>query len=236
MEPKIELRENRNGLLWPYYQEEKALSASSLTEVLKQIEYGDLQIPEYVLRIAALNGKSFHQIIQDYFQKGPDSLSPSDWEVNEKVYKKLHETINFMEKNRQILNSHCFLGKERLHYTFHKEVLIATYADLEFEDYIVELKSNNVKMHESPLTLLTFEIQLLIQHLCTKKKKEIYLLWSTGSGVIFHQFKVSDSLLKVLDTLIDLVKKKDDYSLEKKREIVKKILLDYSPRRLIGLD
>jgi len=42
--------------------------------------------------------------------------------------------------------------------------------------------------------------------------------------------------LKVLDTLIDLVKKKDDYSLEKKREIVKKILLDYSPRRLIGLD
>jgi hypothetical protein len=236
VEPKIELKENKNGLLWPYYQEVKALSASSLTEVLKQIEYGDLQIPEYVLRIAALNGKSFHQIIQDYFQKGPNSSSPSNWEVNEKVYKKLHETIDFIEKeeNQQVFSSHCFLGKERLHYTFYKEVLIATYTDLEFEDYIVELKSNNVKMHESPLTLLTFEIQLLIQRLCTKK--EIYLLWSTGSGVIFHQFKVSDSLLKVLDTLIDLVKKKDDYSLEKKREIVEKILLDYSPRRLIGLD
>jgi hypothetical protein len=81
------------------------------------------------------------------------------------------------------------------------------------------------------LTLLTFQIQLLIQHLCTKK--EVYLLWSTGSGVIFHQFKVSDSLLKVLDTLIDLVKKRNDYSLEKKREIVENILLDYSPCRLL---
>ena len=233
VEPKIELKENRNGLLWPYYQEEKALSASSLTEILKQIEYGDLQIPEYVLRIAALNGESFHQIIQDYFQKGPNPSSPSNWQVNEKVYKKLRETINFIEEeeNQQVFNSHCFLGKERLHYTFHEGVLIATYTDLEFEDYIVELKSNNIKMHESPLTLLTFEIQLLIQHLCTKK--EIYLLWSTGNGVIFHQFKVSDNLLKVLDTLIDLVKKKDDYSLEKKREIVEKILLGYSPRRLL---
>jgi hypothetical protein len=93
------------------------------------------------------------------------------------------------------------------------------------------LKTNNIKMHESPLTLITFQIQLLIQHLCTKK--EVYLLWSTGNGVIFHQFKISDDLLKVLDTLIDLVKKGDSYSAEKKREIVKQILLDYSPRRLL---
>lgn len=234
MEPKIELRENKNGLLWPYYQEEKAWSASSLTEILKQIEYGDLQIPEFVLQIAARNGKLFHQIIQEFVQKGPDSPTPTDWKVSEKVRQKLHETINFIEQNRQILNSHCFLGSERLHHTFYKGVLIATYIDLEFEDYIVELKTNNIKMHESPLTLLTFQIQLLIQHLCTKK--EVYLLWSTGNGVIFHQFQVSDSLLKVLDTLIDLVKKRDDYSLERKREIVEKILLDYSPSRLISLD
>jgi len=234
MEPKIELRENRNGLLWPYYQDEKARSASSLTEILKQIEYGELQIPEFVLQIAARNGKLFHQIIQEFIQKGPDSATSTDWKVSEKVRQKLHETIDFIEKNRQILNSHCFLGSERLHYTFYKEVLIATYTDLEFEDYIVELKTNNIKMHESPLTLLTFQIQLLIQHLCTKK--EVYLLWSTGSGVIFHQFQISDDLLKVLDTLIDLVKKRDDYSLEKKREIVEKILLDYSPRQLIGLE
>lgn len=234
MEPKIELRENKNGLLWPYYQDEKARSASSLTEILKQIEYGDLQIPEFVLQIAARNGKLFHQIIQEFIQKGPDSATSTDWKVSEKVRQKLHETIDFIEQNRQILNSHCFLGSERLHYTFYKGVLIATYTDLEFEDYIVELKTNNIKMHESPLTLLTFQIQLLIQHLCTKK--EVYLLWSTGNGVIFHQFQVSDSLLKVLDTLIDLVKKKDDYSLEEKRKIVEKILLDYSPCRLISLD
>ena len=234
MEPKIELKENKNGLLWPYYQEEKAWSASSLTEILKQIEYGDLQIPEFVLQIAARNGKLFHQIIQEFIQNGPDSATPTDWKVSEKVRQKLHETISFIEQNRQILNSHCFLGSERLHHTFYKGVLIATYTDLEFEDYIVELKTNNIKMHESPLTLLTFQIQLLIQHLCTKK--EVYLLWSTGNGVIFHQFQVSDSLLKVLDTLIDLVKKRDEYSLVKKKEIVKKILLDYSPSRLISLD
>jgi hypothetical protein len=88
---------------------------------------------------------------------------------------RLHETINSIEQNRQILDSNCFVDSERLHYTFHKGILIATYTDLEFEDYVVELKTNNIKMHESPLTLLTFQIQLLIQYLCTKKKKEVYL-------------------------------------------------------------
>jgi hypothetical protein len=150
------------------------------------------------------------------------------------VRQKLHETIDFIEQNRQILNSNCFLGKERLHHAFYEGVLVATYTDLEFEDYIVELKTNNIKMHESPLTLLAFQIQLLIQHLCTKK--EVYLLWSTGSGVIFHRFQVSPSLFKILDSLIDLVKKKDIYTLKEKRAIVEKILLDYVPQRLIDFD
>jgi hypothetical protein len=45
---------------------------------LKQIEYGDLQIPDFVLQIAAQNGKLFHQIIQEFIQKGSDLNTPND--------------------------------------------------------------------------------------------------------------------------------------------------------------
>lgn len=221
-----------NGLLWPYYQEKKAWSPSSLVEILKLIEYEDKQIPEIVLQRAARNGKLFHQIIQEFIQNGAD-LVPGP-EISPRIQKKLQETICFLEKNKKLLNNNCFLGSERLHHAFYEGVLIATYIDLEFADCVVELKTNNIKMHESPLTLLAFQIQLLIQHLCTKK--EVYLLWSTGNGVIFHRFQPSQSLFKILDSLIDLVKNKDVYTSKKKRTIVEKILLDYVPHRLIGFD
>ncbi|RHZ37190.1 hypothetical protein [endosymbiont GvMRE of Glomus versiforme] len=228
---KITYEVKENGLLWPYYQGKKAWSPSSLIEILKLIEYGDKQIPEYVLRKAADNGKLFHQIIQKFVQTGN---SPTQKVISLSVQKKLKETICFLEQNKKNLGSKRFLRSEKLHHTFYKEVLIATYVDLEFDDCIVELKTNNIKMHESPLTLLAFQIQLLIQHLCTKK--EVYLLWSTGDGVIFHRFQASPSLFKILDLLIDLVKKKDTYTLKEKRAIVEKILLDYVPHRLIDLN
>lgn len=234
---KIELVELDNGLLWPYYNEEKAWSASSLVSILKEIEYGDKQIPEFVLKRAANNGKIFHQIIQKFIQGERktvnflDDLTISNFSISEKTQQKLQETIEFLFQNQKLLSIHSFLGSERLHYDFYKGVLVATYTDLEFQDCIVELKSNNIKMMESPLTLLAFQIQLLIQHLCTKK--DIHLLWSTGDGVIFHKFQISDKLLKVLDDLIDIVKNKNVYSFQEKRNIVEKIFEDYSPTRLI---
>ncbi|CAG8730746.1 10471_t:CDS:1, partial [Racocetra persica] len=63
---------------------------------------------------------------------------------------------------------------EKLHHVFYKDELLATYVDLEFQDYIIELKTSNIKANDSPLALLIFEIQLLIQYLCTGKN--IYLL------------------------------------------------------------
>ena len=66
------------------------------------------------------------------------------------------------------------MGSEELHYVFYKDELLATYVDLEFEDHIIELKTSNIKANESPLALLIFEVQLLIQYLCTGKN--IYLL------------------------------------------------------------
>ena len=143
-----------------------------MVEILKLIEYEDKQIPEIVLQRAAKNGKLFHQIIQEFIQTGANLTQGP--EISPKIQKKLQETMYFLEKNKKLLSNHCFLGSERLHHSFYKGVLVATYIDLEFADCVVELKTNNIKMHESPLTLLTFEIQLLIQHLCTKK--EIYLL------------------------------------------------------------
>ncbi|CAJ0882453.1 10659_t:CDS:2 [Entrophospora sp. SA101] len=149
-----------------------AINPSSLVEILKLIEYEDKQIPEIVLQRAAKNGKLFHQIIQEFIQTGANLTQGS--EISPKIQKKLQETMYFLEKNKKLLSNHCFLGSERLHHSFYKGVLVATYIDLEFADCVVELKTNNIKMHESPLTLLAFQIQLLIQHLCTKK--EVYLL------------------------------------------------------------
>jgi hypothetical protein len=231
MESEIKEMENENGLLWAYYRGEKALSPSSLVEILKLIEYENKQIPRHVLQKAAENGKLFHQIIQEFVRTGNDLTQKT--KISFSVQKKLQETIFFLEQNKKILDSNRFLKSEKLHHTFYKGILIASYVDLEFDDCIVELKSNNIKMHESSLTLLAFQIQLLIQHLCTKK--EVYLLWSTGSQVIFHHFQVTRGLLKVLDTLIELVQKKDSYNLEEKKAIVEKILLEYSPCKLINL-
>lgn len=230
---EIELREHESGRLWPYYQEQKAWSSSSLTDILKKIEYVDKQIPEFVLQRAAQNGKLFHQTIQDFIQENSGLFTFPEENISSKVRERLKETINFLEQNKKLLNYHCFLGSERLHYTFYKKMLIATYTDLEFTDCIVELKTNNIIMYKSPLILLTFQIQLLIQHLCTKK--DVYLLWSTGSGVIFHKFKISKGLLKILDILIDLVKKGDHYSLAEKRNIIEKMLKTRSFKSLTKL-
>jgi hypothetical protein len=90
-----------------------------------------------------------------------------------KLDKRVHETINFLKKNKS-LKTDRFLGSETLHYVFYKGELLATYVDLEFHDYIVELKTSNIKSNDSPLSLLIFEVQLLIQYLCTGKN--VYLL------------------------------------------------------------
>ena len=197
MEPKIELKENANGLLWPYYQGQKAWSPSSLVEILKKIEYADKKIPEHILLIAAKNGKLFHQAIQDFFQTGLAPSHSTNLKMNLKTLNKLQKTFSFLEKNAQLLNNRCFVDAERLHYAFYKDVLVATYVDLEFDDFVVELKTNNIKMHESPLTLLSFQIQLLIQHHCTKK--DVYLLWSTEDRVIFHKFQIYKRKWKMMN-------------------------------------
>jgi hypothetical protein len=82
------------------------------------------------------------------------------------------------------------------------------------------------------LALLIFEIQLLIQYLCTGKN--IYLLWSTGEGIIFDEFQISPSSLKILDMLVELVRNNDVYSSQTKKAIVQKILSNFhSPKKLI---
>jgi hypothetical protein len=76
-------------------------------------------------------------------------------------------------------------------------------------------------LDEESFTFLTFEVQLLIQFLCTGKK--INLLWSTGEGVIFREYKISTHSLKILDALIDLHNNSDSYTPEQKRIILKKL-------------
>ena len=53
-----------SGLFWPYYGKKKALSASSLTRILKEFEYKD--IPKFILLKAAKRGKDFHRHIQNF--------------------------------------------------------------------------------------------------------------------------------------------------------------------------
>jgi len=214
------------GLFWPYYQTKKAWSANTLTKFLKEIEYSE--IPPHVLQRAAQNGKLFHQIVQEFFQQGtcPSFVDLVALETLSKLDLKIHETINFFRKRK--FSSFC--GSEKLHYVFHKGELLATYIDLEFQDYIIELKTSNFKTNKSPIARLIFEIQLLIQNLCTGK--DIYLLWSTGQGVIFNKFQVSDKLLKILDILIDLARNENNYSLNVKKVIIQEIINNYIPPKL----
>src|SRR5438270_34483 len=179
--PEVEfLIIEKTGRLWPYHGGKKALSASTLTKFLREIEYQE--IPQYILLRAAERGKNFHDIIQEFVQSGNHPPFVDLVEVNKlnKLDKRVHETVNFLKKNKS-LKLGRFMGSEKLHYVFYKDELLATYVDLEFNDYIIELKTSNIKANESPLALLIFEIQLLIQYLCTGKN--VYLLWSTGEGI-----------------------------------------------------
>jgi|SRR5437763_9573610 len=134
------------------------------------MEYSE--IPLFILQRAAKNGKIFHQTVENFFHTGiyPSFVDIVETETLSKLDLKIHETINFLKKEK----TGSFLGSEKLHYVFHKGELLAAYADLEFQDCVIELKTNNIKTSESLLTRLIFEIQLLIQHLCTGKN--IYLL------------------------------------------------------------
>ena len=223
---EVELLHLETGLLWPHYKKKKAWSANTLTKVLKEIEYEE--IPITILERAAQNGKLFHHAVQSFFQTGdrPPFIDSRETKSLSKIELKICETINFLKKE-EFSN---FCGSEKLHYIFYKNELLATYIDLEFQNYIIELKSSNFKAVESSIALLIFEIQLLIQHLCTKK--DVYLLWSTGQGVIFNKFQISDHLLKVLDILISLAQNKDDYSSRVKKVIIQEIIDNYTPKKL----
>ncbi|KLL01784.1 MAG: hypothetical protein MRERC_3c007 [Mycoplasmataceae bacterium RC_NB112A] len=238
-EKEIEVVTVGTGRLWPYYKGKKALSANTLTKFLREMEYGE--IPAYILLQAAQRGKNFHEIVQEFIQTGQHPLFVNLKEVGnlKKLEQKVHETINFLKKKKPLeLNN--FLGKEKLHYAFYKGELLATYVDLEFSEYVIELKSNSIKVKGidttnsswellssslSPVGLLIFEVQLIIQSLCTGK--DIYLLWSTGQGVIFSRFKLSSHSLKILDMLIDLAKNEEVYSLPVKKTIIQGIVSQY---------
>jgi predicted nucleotidyltransferase len=58
-------------------------------------------------------------------------------------------------------------------------------------------------------------------------------LWSTGQGVVFNKFELSDYSLKVLDILIDLVRNDDIYSPDVKKIIIKEMMSNYLPKKLI---
>ena len=149
------------------------MSASTLTKILRELEYKD--IPQFILLRAAERGKNFHDTIQEFVQNGnhPDFVDLVESAKLNNLDKRIHETVNFLKKTKS-LKLDRFLGSETLHYVFYKDELLATYVDLEFHDYIIELKTSNIKSNNNPLALLIFEIQLLIQYLCTGKN--IYLL------------------------------------------------------------
>jgi len=226
MKEEIELRESESGLEWPYYKGQKALSASTLTQIFREIDEEWKKIPEYIILKAAKNGNLFHSAIQEFLlapNKAPKLPSP----ISLNTQKKIQGAIDFFQRNDISVNFRHFLGSEKLHYFFYQGELLATYVDLEFTNYIIELKSNSSKMRGNNLNYLKFQIQLLIQHLCTKKR--IYLLWSDEKETTFRKFQPTKELLKILDTLIGFAKNKEEYPLLTKKNIIEKLLENYSP-------
>lgn len=211
-----------NNLPWPYFEDKKAISSSSLTDILKEIEYQDKQIPRFIILKAAENGKMFHKAIQNFFEKGDEEWKKCFESASKKVKEKIEESIDFFKEK-------CFkgfLGSEVLYHKFYKENFFATYVDLDFKDFIIELKTNNIIINNSRISILVFRIQLLIQKICTNK--EIYLLWSTGNGVFFEKFEDNDKLFEILIILIDILENKDIYSFETKKLIIERIIITYS--------
>jgi hypothetical protein len=118
---------------------------------------------------AANNGKIFHETIQRFVETGDDETYLS-LKISPKTLEKIKESIDFFKKNK----FENFLGSEKLHYCFYEENFLGSYIDLEFDNFAIELKTNNVIIDKSPISVLIFKIQMLIQYLCTKK--DIYLL------------------------------------------------------------
>src|SRR2546427_131620 len=93
------------GRLWPHYNGKKALSANTLTKILREIEYKD--IPAYILLQAAQRGKNFHDIVQTFIQTGQHPLFVDLKDLKEvsnlgKLEQKVHETINFLKKKKPL--------------------------------------------------------------------------------------------------------------------------------------
>jgi predicted RNase H-like nuclease (RuvC/YqgF family) len=80
--------------------------------------------------------------ILDACQKEPQSLERD--EKIDRIEKDIAELEKEIENPISFKNN--FLGKEKLHYAFYKNELLATYVDLEFSDHIIELKSNSIKL------------------------------------------------------------------------------------------
>ncbi|HXN54596.1 MAG TPA: hypothetical protein VN854_01360, partial [Mycoplasmatales bacterium] len=141
--------------------------------------------------------------------------------LSRKTLIKIEETVLFLKK-KSFKN---FLGMEKLYHKSYKGEFFATYVDLDFIDFIIELKTNNVIINESSISVLAFRMQLLIQSICTEKN--VWLLWSTGNGVFFEKFQPESELFEILAILIDIFQKKEIYSFETKKKIVEKMLSDY---------
>lgn len=220
-EEKVVKFSRKGGIIWPYFEEKKALSSSSLTDILKEIEYQDKKIPKFVLLKAAENGKIFHKAIQNFLEKNDEKWYKSFF-LSRKTVEKIEETISFFKSNK----FEGFLSSEVLYHTFYEGEFFASYVDLDFKDFVIELKTNNTVINESKISVLVFRIQLLVQSICTRKK--IHLLWSTGVGVYFEEFRAEQEIIEVLKVLINIVKNKETYSFEAKKEMIEKVLTVYS--------
>ena len=88
----------KTGRLWPHHGGKKALSSSTLTKFLREIEYKE--IPEFILLRAAERGKNFHETIQEFVQNGkhPNFVDLAEISNLNKLDKRVHETINFWKR------------------------------------------------------------------------------------------------------------------------------------------
>jgi hypothetical protein len=69
---------------------------------------------------------------------------------------------------------------------------------------------------------MALEIQMIVQKICTGK--DVYLLWSTGEGVIFEKLKTSDLSLKSLSSLVEFKLNEEKLSEEEKKNRMKEII------------
>ena len=202
---------------WPFLNDVKGLSPSTLTKPLALLVYGlDDDKEQWMIDIikkAQLDGQEYEKAVQHYLTTTNfnDTLKKYYNNFNHTITKqKLLKTLKYLyakNKEQNIKFKDMDIKFNRVGYAMYKDTFIACENDIEFEREIWECKKTNLKYSKDKnkefATLLMYEIQCYMQHLCFNKK--IKYLWAlTPNKLNCKEVEFRDDIEEWIDYLLSI--------------------------------